>query len=152
MLKDSNTNNKKQKAIDSLELQKHTLALHKQKVIDAMSKSLGIVSISIKKADISRSTFYRWIREDEEFKAAIMDIEEDQCDFVEAKLLKLIQDENPASVQFYLKTKGKKRGYIERIENTGADGKELNLTPTVIILPSNNRGDENVENDEAERD
>lgn len=40
----------------------------------------------------------------------------------------------------------------DKKELTGKDGKDLNLMPTVIILPSNNRGDENVENDETERD
>jgi len=35
-------------------------------------------------------------------------------DYGESKLFELIADKNPAAVIFFLKTKGKKRGYIEQ--------------------------------------
>jgi hypothetical protein len=45
----------------------------------------------------------------------------------------MIASENTAAVIFYLKTKGKKRGYIERNEVTGAEGSQINF---VVALPS----------------
>jgi len=63
-----------------------------------------------------QGTFYNWMKNDPEFAEACKVAEEIALDFAESKLHKLIRDENPSSVFFYLKTKGKKRGYIERQE------------------------------------
>ena len=38
-----------------------------------------------------------------------------------------IADREGWAVCFFLKTKGKKRGYVERIEQTGADGGDLTI-------------------------
>ena len=40
----------------------------------------------------------------------------------ESQLHKQILDGNTTATIFYLKTKGKKRGYVERQEITGVDG------------------------------
>jgi hypothetical protein len=50
-------------------------------------------------------------------------------DFAESSLHKQIQSGVPASTIFYLKTRGKGRGYIERQEITGRDGEPLTMTP-----------------------
>ena len=36
------------------------------------------------------------------------------------------------AIEFYLKTKAKRRGYIERQEITGADGADMNLNIKII--------------------
>jgi hypothetical protein len=41
------------------------------------------------------------------------------------KLLNAIREGKTAELLFYLKTKGKKRGYVERQEITGIDGQQL---------------------------
>ena len=122
----------KNKPVGAGELKKNSLALLKNKMVESMRSSLGIVSNALTKTGISKTTFYRWIKEDEAFKAEILDIEEYQLDFVEGKLLKLINDENPTAVIFYLKTKGRKRGFVERTELTGEGGKDL--IPAQVIM------------------
>ena len=88
----------------------------KKSVIAALEKSLGIATTACRIAEVSRTQFYHWIKTDEAFAAAVKDIEDVVLDFAESQLHKQIKEGNPASTIFYMKTKGKKRGYIERTE------------------------------------
>ncbi len=85
-------------------------------MLKAMETSLGIVSTACKMANVSRNAHYTWMREDKQYKEAIDLIQESVTDFVESHLYKLVKEGNPAATIFFLKTKGKKRGYIERQE------------------------------------
>jgi hypothetical protein len=88
----------------------------KKAMIAALEKSLGIVTTACKTVGIDRGSHYNWMREDEEYRSAVESIADLAIDFAESSLHKQIQDGNPTSTIFYLKTKGKKRGYIERQE------------------------------------
>ena len=101
-------------------------------MLKALEKNLGVVTLSCRKANIPRSTFYKWLKEDQEFAEQVKEIENVALDFAESELLKQIQNGIPTSTIFYLKTKGKKRGYIERQEITGADGMPNNFQIEII--------------------
>jgi len=88
----------------------------KRAMLEALDKSLGIVSTAAKTAGIDRTTHYNWLKDDPEYKSAVDQIQEGVIDFAESHLYKLIKEGNPAANIFYLKTKGKSRGYIERQE------------------------------------
>lgn len=88
----------------------------KAAMLEALEKSLGIVSTACKMVDISRQTHYAWLKADEEYKKAVDSIQDSVLDFAESHLYKLVKEGNPAATIFFLKTKGKKRGYIERQE------------------------------------
>lgn len=88
----------------------------KKAFLQALEKNLGIVTNTAKAVGIHRSTYYDWYAQDEDFAKAADEIQEVAVDFVESKLLKRISDEDTASILFYLKTKGKHRGYVERTE------------------------------------
>ena len=88
----------------------------KAAMLEALEKSLGIVSTACKMVDISRQTHYAWLKADEEYKKAVDSIQDGVLDFAESHLYKLVKEGNPAATIFFLKTKGKKRGYIERQE------------------------------------
>lgn len=92
--------------------------IHKKAMIEALEKSLGIVTTACKSVGISRETHYRWLREDEEYRKQVEDISDVALDFAESQLHKQIQNGEVSSTIFYLKTKGKKRGYVERTEIT----------------------------------
>jgi len=96
----------------------------KKAMLQALEKSLGIVTSACKVVGISRQTHYNWM-EDAEYKAAVMELGDVALDFAESKLHKLIDQGNPAATIFYLKTKGKERGYVERQEIAVAEKKPL---------------------------
>jgi hypothetical protein len=105
--------------------------IYKSRLLEALENSLGVVTTACKKANVSRKTFYQYCNDDPEFKKAVDDIENIALDFAESQLHKQIQGGNTAATIFYLKTKGKKRGYVERQEITGNDGDAIRF-----ILPS----------------
>jgi len=88
----------------------------KRLMIQALEKSLGIVTTACKSVDIARSTHYEWMEEDPQYKKAVEDIANIALDFAESKLHKNIGDADTTAIIFYLKTKGKSRGYIEKTE------------------------------------
>ena len=88
----------------------------KQKLLKALEESHGVVTNACKNAGISRGHYYRWWNEDSKFKKQCVDIQEAAIDFVESQLFKQIKDGNITGQIFYLKTKGKHRGYIEKTQ------------------------------------
>jgi hypothetical protein len=64
----------------------------------------------------SRQTFYNWVDNNKYFAEAVREVKEAQIDVVESQLQKNILKGNQLAIMFYLKTIGKSRGYIERIE------------------------------------
>jgi len=88
----------------------------KQAILLALEQSLGVVTTACKNTDIPRSTFYSWMNDDEEFAKQVMSIQDITLDFAESQLFKQIRDNNTAATIFYLKTKGRNRGYVERQE------------------------------------
>lgn len=112
----------------------------KKKLLVALEKSMGIVSIACKKVKISRQTFYRYCQEDPEFDEKVKDIGEMAIDFVESKLLTNISQGAETSIIFFLKTKGKKRGYSEKeavVDPSKNNNTSIGLTFT-IVDPKNN--------------
>lgn len=108
------------------------VAQHKKDVLTALESSLGVVTTACKKAGIERTTFYNYLRSDEAFAANVSELQNVALDFAESSLHKQIASGVPASTIFYLKTKGKERGYIERSEITGKDGGPIDVTTRVI--------------------
>ena len=90
----------------------------KKQIIEALEKTLGVVTSACKLVGIHRSTFYEWYKNDEEFKKSVDSIEDIALDFAESQLHKQIRDGNVTATIFYLKTKGTKRGYIEKHDHS----------------------------------
>jgi len=82
--------------------------------LEAYKSSACNVSISCQKVGISRNTFYEWKKADPEFNRAISEEDESLLDFAETMLFKAIKEGKTPELIFFLKTKGQKRGYIEK--------------------------------------
>ena len=90
-----------------------TLSDKKEKFLQILELNSGNVSVSCKKSNIGRQTYYQWKEADQEFADACVDVKEGLLDFAESQLQGLIKESNVIATIFFLKTKGKKRGYDE---------------------------------------
>ena len=91
------------------------MAKNRDEFLEVFASKMGNVSKACKAANISRQTFYDWMK-DSDFAGQVDEVREGLLDFAEHQLLSNIRDGKTAEILFYLKTKGKKRGYIERQE------------------------------------
>jgi hypothetical protein len=101
----------------------------KDQMVAALEKTLGIVTKACEMVGISRETHYRWLRTDEAYKEKVESVGDIALDFAESELFKQIKEGNITGVIFFLKTKGKKRGYIERSEfDHTTKGEKINVS------------------------
>lgn len=108
---------KKNAKVETEEAKTSKFTHRQQKFLEALDDTGGNIKAACMKSGIkSRNTVYEWMR-NPEFKAEVEAINESSLDYVESKLMTAIQQDNITAIIFYLKTKGKKRGYIETIEN-----------------------------------
>ena len=113
----------------------------KKAMIGALQQSLGVVTSACKTVGISRETHYKWLREDVDYKYQVEDLSNIALDFAESQLHNQIKNGSTPATIFYLKTKGKKRGYIERQEI-----QHENLEPlTIEIIDSTSEDEQGIQ-------
>ncbi len=89
----------------------------KQKLfVKAFEKQSTNVSRTCKIVGIERSTHYNWMSSNATYKEKIKNIEESMIDFAEGMLYKNMKAGKESSILFFLKTRGRARGYVERQE------------------------------------
>lgn len=96
------------------EARRSDTAKRKESCLAALRASGGIVGTALDKAGVPRRTFYNWREADADFSTAVDDIKEYQVDYVESKLMRLINDGDTTATIFYLKCMGKARGWSDR--------------------------------------
>lgn len=143
-------------------LKSKPLTKKQKSFINALKNSLGVVTEMCDATGVARSSHYRWMKENPIYKAAVDEVSDIALDFGETQLFSLMrgvkikevrrrQDPDDktkiieetveytsapdkTSVIFFLKTKGKKRGFIERQEITGLDGTPIAGAMAPIIV------------------
>jgi hypothetical protein len=104
-------------------------------IIKALKESGGILSPAAKAVNLSPSTMSRRVSSSPKLKALVDKLKEQNVDVAESKLLEKIAEGNMSAVIFYLKTQAKDRGYIERQEQTGKDGKAMQVEMRDVDMP-----------------
>jgi hypothetical protein len=91
-------------------------------VAAALEKSHGLVSFAARLLGCDRKTIYNYFERYPHLRQIIADAGEALVDKAELAVEKAIDNGEGWAIALVLKTKGKPRGYVERIEQTGADG------------------------------
>lgn len=112
--------------------EQHT-AENKRRMLEALSKHMGVVLYACKETNVARRTHYYWMEEDPVYREAVERVNEECHDFVERKILEAINDKVPAVMIFYAKTKMRKRGYQERFEMANPSGEDFRLSNKLTI-------------------
>lgn len=93
-----------------------------EQVEAALRATGGFLALAAQRLGCSYKTVYRRIRASARLQDALQEIADKKLDLAEAALTKAINSGEAWAVCFYLKCKGKHRGYVERTEVTGRDG------------------------------
>jgi len=96
----------------------------KKKLLAALEVSLGIVTEACDKSGLNRSRHYAWYKNDEEYRKAVDSIDSKFIDFAETHLKKQIENGSTTATTFFLRTRGRKRGYNEKQEIDLTSGNE----------------------------
>lgn len=99
--------------------------LHVEQVAEALRNAGGIFSGAAQQLNCAPNTIANYVRDSAVLRDLLEELQEQHLDLAETKLIKLILDGDKTAIIFYLKTKGKSRGYSERTEVTGANGAPL---------------------------
>lgn len=105
------------------------VAIRKESILLAFKKNYCNVSRACEDAGISRQTWGNYMREDPEFRQKVNDIIEGLKDLVESHLIKSIVGGDVTAQIFFLKTRCKDRGYVERQEIVTANVIQVGFMP-----------------------
>jgi hypothetical protein len=99
----------------------------KRELLDVMQQNGGMSYASAKAIGVPYKTVHYWMQNDPDFMKEYEEIKERILDRMEMELIQraTMNKDRDACLLFYLKTRGKHRGYVERTETTGANGAPL---------------------------
>lgn len=87
-----------------------TLSNEQKQFITTLKKTLGVVTVALQQEGITREDYQEWL-DNPFFSNEVDKVSESSLDYVENQLMSLIKEGNLSAIQYYLKTKGKDRGY-----------------------------------------
>ena len=79
-------------------MEQNRTQIAKDRMLKALESSLGIVTTALKASNLSRSNYYKWLKEDEEFAQKVKDVELIAKDFVMSKFYECVKDKIPSVV------------------------------------------------------
>jgi len=110
----------------------NSTAKKKKLFLEKFEYAAGNISNVCKAININRQTYYNWLKDDLEFKQAVEDAQEGLIDEVESALYARIGSGDTTAMIFFLKTRAKHRGYIEKTEHAHSGQIDSKLTIEVV--------------------
>ena len=86
-------------------MEQNRTKINKERLLKALESSLGVITTALKATNLSRTNFYKWLKEDEEFKDKVEEIESIQKDFIKSKYYECVKDKVPSVVIHAAKTR-----------------------------------------------
>ena len=111
----------------------------KEIMLEALEVSLGIVTEACEKTGLSRTQHYKWYKDDAEYRKAVDSIDNKFIDFAETHLKEQIKNGSTQATTFFLRTRGRKRGYNEKQEvDLTSDDKPITIEFNIGANKTNN--------------
>lgn len=88
-----------------------------EKIIEAVKNTGGIYTNIAQKLGICRDTVAACVRDYPEVAAAVLEEKERITDGAESELMKAIKRGDMSAIMFYLRCKGRARGYNDRVDS-----------------------------------
>lgn len=104
-------------------------SIEKKIILNVLISSMGNKTIASKVLGFNSRKFYSIVQEDSYFSECVDEVYNILLDWTERNLFKLIKNGDRQCIMFYLKTKGKNRGYVERVETINQ-----NIEPITINI------------------
>lgn len=87
---------------DRVENERESTKRKKEAFIQIFERTMGTITVACEKAEISRWTYYEWMKTDPTFRQKIQEIERQRLDMTEDRLFKAIQGDNIRAITFFL--------------------------------------------------
>lgn len=107
--------------LKGLQTRRRTQIKKKDAFLQHFAAKVGHIAFACKSVGISREAYYRWRRDDEKFNMDCNDVLEANLDFAESSLMQNIKKGVSSDIQFYLRSRGKSRGYGDMQVNFNAE-------------------------------
>jgi len=104
-------------------------------VKESLRKNHGVITATCKDLKIDRDTYYKWERKHPDLKQLHGELHENLIDVAETRLFEKIENGDTTCIIFFLKTRGRARGYAERYNpdnpsGTGTPSVNISYNPT----------------------
>lgn len=101
------------------------MALTTEQITHAVEKKAGNITEAAKALGVTREYLSRVVNADESLRELVKQQRESLVDIAESEARKQIKQGNTAIIIFTLKTLGKERGYVERVEQQHSGSVDL---------------------------
>jgi len=106
--------------------------------VEAIHNSGGFITPAAKQLNISQAALSKRIKKSKALQQALAETKEQYLDLAETQLIKAVRDREAWAICFYLKCKGKDRGYVEKRQISVDDSKPITFKYN-LVLPENTK-------------